>query len=91
MCHGSPPGGGGFVSGSTNLTFTDNVIGCDLLNANGRVYSNETTAFTHASNPTNNWARNKINSLPFGGNGTGWTNGNFLWPDGTDSAGDFPG
>lgn len=88
MCHN--------VAGSTNLTFSDNVIGTDLPWLNGPLYADFTTTFTHASNATNNWQRNKFNVIPGtpGGINAGFTSadhGKFIWPDTTFHTTDFPG
>jgi hypothetical protein len=88
MCHN--------VSGSTNLTFSNNVIGTDLAWLNGPLYADFSTMFTHASNPTNNWAGNKLNVIPGtpGGINAGYTqgdNGKFIWPNTTFNTTDWPG
>ena len=70
MCHGT--------SGSTNLTFTNNVFGTDIPWVWGPVYAGATALFTHATNPTNNWSGNTLN-------------GSYIWPDGSLHTTDFAG
>ena len=77
-----------FVTGSNNLTVTDNVFGTDLNPVFGAVYNGDLVPFTGT---TNLWRRNKIHVV-YGGNGTGWTpDGAYMWPDGTIHAGDWTG
>lgn len=89
MCH--------TTSGSTNLTFTDNIISTNLAWLNGPIYftsgAANDTLFTIASNPTNLWRRNKLD-VPAGTAQyvTGVTqanNGNYIWPDSTLSTSDW--
>lgn len=89
MCH--------TISGSTNLTFTDNTISTNLPWLNGPLYftsgSANNTLFTQASNPTNLWRRNKLD-VPAGtaqyvGGVTQGNNGNYIWPDVTLSTSDW--
>jgi hypothetical protein len=80
MCHG--------VFGSTNLLFTNNTIGTDVLWFFGPV-SDDTFLF---SQPTNSWKNNKLHYLAGTTNPNGYTiadDGKFLWPEATVSTTDW--
>jgi len=86
------------VVGSTNIIVTDNVFGTDLPWVSQPVYSDPTTLFTRAVNPTNLWRRNKLNirsgTTPNAGSNPSWNssqNGFFLFPNSTLSATDYAG
>ena len=90
----------GQAANNTNLTFENNYFATDLpWETNfGAVFGNATTLFTHASNPTNNWAGNKLKILPgtapLSGVTPQWTSGQdgfFMYPDGSLHSTDFTG
>jgi hypothetical protein len=87
MCHGT---GGVFVTGSNHLLFTDNFIGTELPFVFGSVFGDETVAFSVGSNPTNLWRRNTVKG-GFAGASTVFTQGFFLYPDGSTAATDYSG
>jgi hypothetical protein len=80
------------TTGSTHLTFTNNVLGTDLPWVYGPIYADATTLFQQ---PTNTWSGNKLKvssgTSPISGAWM-WTpqeDGQYLWPDTSTHATDF--
>ena len=80
------------TTGSTHMTFTNNVLGTDLPWVYGPIYGDPTTLY---SQPTNTWSGNKLSVLagtsPISGSWM-WRavdDGQFLWPDTTTHSTDF--
>src|SRR5262249_5959305 len=80
------------TAGSTNITFTDNVLGTDLPWVFGPIYADPTNLFNQA---TNKWSNNKLKVLPGTAPLSGswqWSaqdDGQYLWPDTSTHATDF--